>query len=235
MISGSSSADALKQARNAVMDKYGLTQTTLGMFQHNLYLLEDETVVSFHTDVADANGNGLTGEYTVTIPDGGSPVVSWTFDHVDPAVWQSGELDAPIWGQPQLARFLQDRSTGAETNYTANLDEAGVTYVAVGPGAPTDEDENELVEIVVSEVQPGPDDLSETAAMEMAHAALTEDDLAQENFFRCELQQYGGYATRTWQIEAQLLKDGCSWNVSVVIDAATGEILDIGMSIGSNG
>ena len=237
----SPAADALKQARNAVMDKYGLTQTTLGLFQHNLYLLDNETVVVFHTDVADANGNGLTGEYTVTIPDGGTTVVSWTFDHVDPAVWQSGDLDAPIWGQAQLAKFLEDGNTGAETNYTASVDDFGVTYVLVGPNAPTDVDETELVEVVISKVQPGPDDMSEAAAMELACAALTdafaltEDDLAQANFFRCELQQYGRYATRTWQIEAQLLKDGCTWNVYVVIDAATSEIVDIGMSVGSHG
>lgn len=230
-------ASALTQARNALIDKYGLTHTTLGLFTHDLYLLEGQTVVVFHSDVVDAYGAGLTGEYTVTIPDGGTPIACWTFDYVDAKIYESGELDTPIWGQAQLEKFLQTK--GEDLTYTALVDDDGVTYVVTNIGDPSAE--TELVEIDITAVEPREDELNESAAMETARAALmetfalTEGDLAQANFFRCELEQYGGYATRTWQINASLEKDGYVWNLSVVLDASTGEILDVDMSTGGNG
>lgn len=233
----SPAASALTQARNAVIDKYGLTHTTLGLFTHDMYLLEGQTVIVFHSDVVDAYGAGLTGEYTVTIPDGGKPIACWTFDYVDEKVYQSGELDAPIWAQAQLEKFLQTK--GEEATHTVLVDDNGVTYVVTDIGTPSAQ--TELVEIDITAVEPREDELSEAAALETARAALmetfalTESELDQANFFRCELEQYGGYATRTWQINASLEKDGHVWNLSVVLDAATGEIIDIDMTTGGNG
>ena len=232
-------ASALTQARNVLMAQYGLTHTTLGLFTHDLYMLEGATVVVYHSDVVDAYGSGLTGEYTVTIPDGGEAIACWTFDHVPASIWQSGGMDAPIWGQPQLEKFLQDQAAGGSGDYTANLDESGVTYVVTNTSEPSAE--TELVEINMTAAEPGPGDLSESEALAMARAALmetfalSESDMDKANFIRCELEQCGGYTTRTWQMDAQLPKNGCIWNLYIVIDSQTGEIMDIGMSTGNAG
>lgn len=236
-------ASVLKQARDAVVDKYGLTYETLGMFHHSLYLMEDESTVIFHSDVVDAQGNTLTGEYTVTIPDEGAISVSWTFDGVAPSLWQSGEMDSPVWGQPQLERYLKDKAKDEETAYFAAEDDGDVTYeVGVTP-VPTalPHAEMEIVEVVISKVEPGPEDLTKEEALALAGAALmdsfalTEAQIAMTDFFICELEQLGEYATRTWRIHACYAQDEIDMGMYVLIDASTGEIIDIDLTTGGNG
>lgn len=234
----SPTASALKQARQAVMDKYGLTHTTLGLFTYDISMTDGAVVIVFRSDVLDESGQEVAGCYTVTVPDDGDPVAVWTYDHIDPAVWQSGDMNSNVWGQPQLESFLRDKTEGGTVIYSVIQDDGFASGVTPSP-APVME--AELVEIVIAEVSPGPDDLSETAVRELASVALAdsfglaEDELARMDVFHCELKQVEGYATRLWHINAYLQRDGYDWNMYVVIDAATGEIVDIGMQTGGNG
>ena len=238
-------AKALTMARNAVIETYGLTHTTLGLFTYDMSMTKGQTIIVFHSDVVDEQGEHLAGEYTVTIPDGGAPVAAWSHDNVDPAIWQSGDMNAPVWGQPQLETFLQDKTNGGTVEYNVILDDGAVTYSMNTPEPPAMEAEAgptmvfETIEIV--EVTPRPNELTETAVIELAREALmesfglSEGEAAQIDFFRCVLQQFGDYKPRTWQINAYLNQDGYDWNMYVHLDAETGEILDIGMSTGGNG
>ncbi len=237
-------AKALTMARNAVIETYGLTHTTLGLFTYDMSMTEGQTVIVFHSDVVDEQGEHLAGEYTVTIPDGGAPVAVWSHDDVDPAIWQSGDMNAPVWGQPQLETFLQDKTNGGTVDYNAVLDDGAVTYSMNTPEPPAMEGDGPIVEfetIEIAQVTPGPDELTETAVIELAREALmesfglSEGEAARIDFFSCVLQQFGDYKPRTWQINAYLNQDGYDWNMYVNLDAETGEILDIGMSTGGNG
>lgn len=236
-------ASTLKQARDAVVDKYGLTYETLGLFSHSLQLMEDQSVVVFHSYVLSEQGENLAGDYTVTIPEQGEITVAWTHDDVDPAVWQSGDMAAPVWGQPQLACYLKNGAGGAEMDYHVTVDEGDVTYevgVTPVPTAMTPA-EMEIVEVAVSEVEPGPDDLSREEAIELAGAALmdsfalTEEQIAMTDFFICELEQIGEYATRMWRIHACYSLGEIDLGMYVLLDASTGEIIDIDLTTGGNG
>lgn len=238
MLNYSPAVSALKQAREAVMDKYDLTHTTLGLFTHDLSRTDEGTVVEFRCDVCKEDGRELAGRYTVTIPENGDAVALWTYDDVDPAVWQSGDMNAPVWGQPQLETFLRDRTEGGTVTYHVVVDEGMSSAVTPTPVPVSD---MESVEIVMQTVSPEAGEIDEAAARELAAAALadsfdlTEYDLEQMDIFRCELQQISGDAARLWHVNAYLYHDGYDWNMYVVIDAATGEIVDIGMQTGGNG
>lgn len=236
-------ASVLKQARDAVVDKYGLTYETLGIFSHSMELMEDKSVVTFRCDLLNAAGNDLTGEYIVTIPEDGEVSAMWTFDDVDPSVWENGDMGASVWGQPQLECYLKDQASGENVDYTVRADESNVTYeVGVTP-APSvvPHVDTEIVEVVIRQVEPGPDDLTRDEAMALAGAALmdsfalTEEQIAMTDFFICELEQLGEYATRTWRIHACYSQEEIDLGMYVLIDASTGEIIDIDLTTGGNG
>lgn len=236
-------ASVLKQARDAVVDKYGLTYETLGIFSHSMEMMGDQSVVTFQCDLLNAAGNDLTGEYIVTIPEGGEASAAWTFDAVDPSVWTDGNMDAPVWGQPQLERYLKDRASGEALDYNVRVDNGNVTYevgVTPAPSAVPQAD-TELVEVVVHQVEPGPDDLTRDEAIALAGAALmdsfalTEEQIAMTDFFICELEQLGEYVTRTWRIHAGYSQGEVDLGMYVLIDASTGEIIDIDLTTGGNG
>lgn len=235
-------ANALTTARNAVMEKYGLTHTTMGLFTYDMLNAPDQTVIIFHSDVLDEVAGAAPGEYVVVIPEDGQAMASWSYDDIPQSLWKNANLSAFVWGQPQLEMYLQDRAEEAAANENRNVQ---YELIASTPGAingvhvtPSPED---MVMIEVAQVTPTPDELSETAAIELAGTALmdtfslTEGDLARVDFHQCELQQYGNFEPRIWHVWAYLKKDGYDWSMHVEIDASTGEILDIGMTTGGNG
>lgn len=239
----SPSASVLKQARDAVVGKYGLSYEVLGIFNHSIEMLEDKTVVTFWCDLLDEDSNDLAGEYIVTIPVEGEASAVWTFDAVEPSVWANGDMDAPVWGQPQLECYLKDQASGKVLDYNVQKDDGNVTYevgVTPAPSAVPLADA-ELVEVVVRQVSPGPDDLTRDEAIALAGAALmdsfalTEEQIAMTDFFICELEQLGEYATRTWRIHACYSQAEIDLGMYVLIDASTGEIIDIDLTTGGNG
>lgn len=235
----SPSASALNQARNALIEQYGLTHTTLGLFMTGLAMDGDTTTVTFYGDLMASYG-GNAGDYTVTLRDG-EVIASWTYDEADPALWQSGDLDAPIWGQPQLETFLREKTIAGTVIDVS--DDGGVTYeFASSTPEPAPAETPEVVTIEIAEVTPGPDDLTKDEALAIARAALMEsyglseiqmaDDVDVDS---CTLRQIGDYEPRFWSIHAWCQMDGYDWNMYVQIDASTGEIIIVDMQTGGNG
>ena len=72
----SPSVSALKRAREAVMDKYGLTQTTLGLFNYEMSMTEEAYVFEFHSDVLNEERQEVAGCYTVIVPENREPSVT---------------------------------------------------------------------------------------------------------------------------------------------------------------
>lgn len=236
----SPSAGALNQARNALIEQYGLTHTTLGMFMTGLSMDGDTTTVTFAGDWMASYG-GNAGDYTVTLRDG-EVTASWTYDEADPTLWQSGDLDAPIWGQPQLETFLREKTIGGTAIDESDYDDSGAAYeFASSTPEPAPAETPEVVHIEIAQVTPAPGELTEDEALAIARAALmetfglTEDDITNTDFFRCELMQVGDYPLRHWFVNAWCQKDGYDWNMYVEIDASTGEITAIVMQTGGNG
>lgn len=237
----SPSASAVNQARSALIEQYGLTHTTLGLFTQGLSMDGDAITVTFDGSWMAAYG-GNAGEYAVTLRDG-EVIASWTHDEADPALWQSGAPDAPIWGQPQLETFLREKTIGGTVINAPDADESSVAYeFATCTPEPAPAGEPELVHIQIIEVAPSPDDLSKDEALAITRAALMEsyglseaeiaDDVDVDS---CRLLQIGDYSPRVWSISAWCQMDGFDWRMYIEIDASTGEILILDMQTGGNG
>lgn len=237
MLNYSPETSALKLARETVMDKYGLSQTVLGLFTHDMRTTEGCMVFEFRCDVVDVDGQEIAGRYIVTVPDNGEPTATWSYDAADPDVWQSGDMNAPIWGPVQLETFLRDRTHAGTVDYHVIIEDDMLPAVTPTPApvfaVPP-------VWTVEPDVAPDANDLTEEQARELAVAALadsyalTTGDVANMDVFYCTLQESFGGAHQ-WHVNAYLYRDGYDWNMYVVIDAVTGEIIDIGMQTGGNG
>ncbi len=80
---------AIEQARDAIIEKYGHTRVTLGMFYETVTLLNTGAGVTLHP----VKLEDKLGTYTVTLADGRPPVVTWTLDG-DKDAWGSAEIEA---------------------------------------------------------------------------------------------------------------------------------------------
>ena len=97
--------DALKAAHEALMSRYGLTLPALGLFDAQVDLCGETAIVTYR---GNAVSEALTGTYYVIIaPHGVQPM--WTHDG-SLVPWQSGELESPVWGMPQLQTYLNTSS-----------------------------------------------------------------------------------------------------------------------------
>lgn len=100
---------ATRTARNAVMEKYGLSRDAIDMFWAKIEPGDQGATVRFAAhDVFGENLN-KAGIYTVTIAKDGSATVQWTHDDVDPATWASGSLDDEVWGEKQILDYRAKR------------------------------------------------------------------------------------------------------------------------------
>lgn len=88
-------------ANAALMERYGLTLPALGLFATHADICGETAIVTY---TGSAIPEALTGTYYVIIaPHGVQPL--WTFDG-SLVPWQSGELESPVWGMPQLQKYL---------------------------------------------------------------------------------------------------------------------------------
>lgn len=100
----SSDALLLKAANEALAARYGLTPHLLGLFDTELTRYGDVATVRLLPRARPHPR--LAGEYLVLIsPD--NVQAFWSHDDVDPAIWQSGELNSVAWGAPQLLKYLE--------------------------------------------------------------------------------------------------------------------------------
>lgn len=94
----------LQDAHAALTQRYGLSLGSIGLFAPSVTRYGDTAIVRYTPDCALAES--LLGEYAVIItPEGAT--AHWTHDGVDPALWQSGDLNSPAWGEPQLLPYVQ--------------------------------------------------------------------------------------------------------------------------------
>lgn len=97
----------MQTANAALYERYNLTAHCLGLFDVEVTHYGDAALVRYIP--RSRPHPALSGEYAVLVtPD--SVQAFWTHDDVDPAVWQSGELNSIAWGAPQLTAYLLESS-----------------------------------------------------------------------------------------------------------------------------
>lgn len=95
--------DATRTARQAVMDKYGLTQDTLGLFGASETQEGDTWTVRFTPIMYDGEA---MGSYDVTVKGGKASEVSWSNDGKAVPTFQEAGFTGEAWGQSQLVELL---------------------------------------------------------------------------------------------------------------------------------
>lgn len=176
-------AQAVFQARNALIEKYGLTLATLGLFRDSCQMTDTGWVVTFET--TGLINRRIAGVYTVE-KGNGVIAASWTHDDVDPSIWQNTtELNTVAWGQQQLvyARKVAPKDATAISREQNALD-----------GEKIDDDCIEGTELwgdLLHDVEPTSNDMSAAEALSIAREAFQ--------------QQFGLDATTTSGIDGQTI------------------------------
>ena len=232
-------AEAMYQARQAVMDAYGLTAETMGLFHAEHQETDGGWRVTFRASgMVDA---GRAGVYTVEKTADGM-TAAWSHDGLDPALWRGGDLSAPAYGQEQLLCALNE---GKEEALELARENATPTP-AQTPPVPAPVNDDASVWMDVREVEPGPEDMSLAQAKEIMRSAAQE-----------ELRLTGAEAAAVGTAEdfdeagARLVEDSAGrrmWEFAVevdvgdthisggaFVDARTGEIVLFDYESGGNG
>ena len=160
-------AEAIYQARQAVMDAYGLTAETMGLFH-----AEHEETDGGWRETFRALTNvdpERAGVYTVEKTADGM-TAAWSHDGLDPALWRGGDLTAPAYGQEQLLYALKDG--WAEALALARENAASGPVQTPSVSAPVNEDASVWMD--VREVEPGPGEISLAEAKEIMRSAAPE-------------------------------------------------------------
>lgn len=225
----SEQTDAISQARRALLKDYGLTAETLGLFMPVTDQDEESWIITFH---AFGFYPPLLGDYTVTLSPKTEPETRWTHDNVDVALWQNGELTAPVWGQQQLMKALQDKEA-AEAITRPLFAQKQVPPSYLGPEMPDDLAEGEGIWNGQRVKLSTPTD--EAISMDAAYA-LARQVAADETGFPIEFlvapPDMITFRTREtgnpiWQIPFTVIENGVEHSCGVTLDAYTGEILSV--------
>ncbi|MDD3409232.1 MAG: hypothetical protein PHY12_00325 [Eubacteriales bacterium] len=112
-LSYSPEVSATLAARNAVMEKYGLTQEAMDMLGTRTEETAQGTVVRFVLSGEMSKEEERVGTYTVTVAKDGSAAAEWSHDDVDPAVYADGSLEDEVWGGKQIAAYRAMRDQAA--------------------------------------------------------------------------------------------------------------------------
>lgn len=220
-----SRAEAVHLARQAVMEKYGLTLHTLGVFRDDCQLTETGWVVRFFT--TGLINRRLAGEYTVE-KSNGFISVSWTHDDVDQAVYADGSLNRVAWGHRQI---LYARTDGHAEAMTINQELNAIE------GTSIDYDYFEGTELwgdILTDVIAVEGDISVDAALAAVPGALSHQfSLSDEELALALgdplLPEHGSLrqsdsGIRVWVFHPSLTIDGINYYTAVFINAQTGEL-----------
>lgn len=206
----------LQRANNALIERYGLTIPTLGLFDATLARCGDTAFVTYVS--GGSIPESLTGEYHVVIT-GDAVQAYWTHDDVDPTLWQSGDLTGPAWGVKQLTLYL------AESPYTR--DDFSAPYVTV---ASTREE--------VNKENRGEAEQAKVLAIAAVQAmyGLTDEETAKLSWV-IDMVQHIRYPDGHGEWEVMLLNDDILDPIAyyVTLDTETGMILKITVSSGGVG
>ena len=228
-------AEAKYQARQAVMDAYGLTAETMGMF-HAEYLETDGGWRVTFRALANIDPE-RAGEYTVEKAQGGM-TASWSHDGLDPALWRGEDLTAPAYGQEQLLYALKD---GREEALELARENPGPVQTVP---APVNEDASVWMD--VREVEPGRGDISLAEAKEIMRSAaqeelgLTEAEAAAlgtaEDFDEVGARLVEDNAgRRMWEFALEVDVGDTHISGGAFVDACTGEVVLFDYESGGNG
>jgi hypothetical protein len=229
-------ADAISKARKALAADYGLTSETIGLFYAESIQQGDTWTVTFH---ADGFNPTLLGGYTVTLTPGKDPETSWTYDDVDPATWKDGSLEAPVWGQPQMLKALKDKKAAeavlARIEWPTAVPRPSVQQTPI----PLKEGESRLNGEILHKATPGPKDITEDQALDLAMQALMEEAPFTKEVLDTADVMAEFYESNTgnsiWSFQIYVVDGGIEQLCGVVLDARTGEILRTAVTTGGNG
>lgn len=216
---------AQRLAIAAMQDKYGFTLQTLGLFNPQITVAEEMSCVHFRCGFLPYS---RVGEYTVLI-NGNRLSISWTYDDVDPALYQSGDPQAPCWGVKQLEAYLAVDS-GARAEWLQPFYALGEQDVHV-PASMWDT--LNLTRLPEEEQKRAP--VSVRAAAE--DAILDVFGLSTDWFdARLSPDDSDALISPTGRLYYTLLYSGGSdFGIHVLVDAETCEIMSITPSSGGNG
>lgn len=232
-------AEAKYQARQAVMDAYGLTAETMGLFHAEHEETDDGWRVTFR---ALANIDpGRAGVYTVEKTADGR-TAAWSHDGLDPALWRGEDLTAPAYGQEQLLYALNEGQEEA----LALARESAASGPMQTPPAPAPVNEDASVWMDVREVEPGPEDMSLAEAKEIMRAAAQEElglsgagaaaVGAAEDFDEVGTRLVEDNAgRRMWEFAVEVDLGDTHISGGAFVDACTGEIVLFDYESGGNG
>lgn len=215
---------AQKAANSILLEKYGISSESLGLFVVETSV--DEYGTHVYYSALPFLPMDRIGEYEVLITEDGTEG-AWSHDDKDPALWESGAPECPYWGEKQLQAYLA--VDGDER------DEWLEKYLADGFEAVDSPSVYDTLEYTVVEPEEG--DLTSRQVREYAKTAvadvygLTEEEAAQlevtiyPKLLRCM------DGRRLWDVGFGTYE--CSFRI--LLDAETGEVVHIKMESGGNG
>ncbi len=236
-------AEAVKMARQALTEKYGLSAEAFGLFTTSASQTGEKWVVVFFSNDSNIPAS-LLGDYTVALE--GSKLISavWSHDDIMPALWQGGDVHAEAWGQPQIERSLRgDKEAEAVRMAAWEAQRAQEALLAADPTpqpAATQQDQYYYGGELATLTTPPSDALTNEQALAIAKQAildeygLSEAALENTDIVSCEyiVTQSG---QGLWVCHLYFVHDGVEWGCGVGMDGQTGEILDVGSTTGGNG
>ncbi len=226
-------------ANQALKDKYGLTDGTIGLFVKQATQTGDEWTVDY---IPDGYAPALLGQYRVLVKDGKATDATWSYDDTD-VDWQNSEgLASPVWGQKQMAYALTHPDEASAVS-APRYEQASAL-----PTPPPDRQDGDAwwMGELVYPAEPTADDLTKEQAVAIARQALMEEygltaadldgavqrgeDADDETLFYTRES-----GNPVWTLGFWLVKDGVEMDIGVVVDARTGEILLTNLMTGGNG
>lgn len=231
-------AEAVFQARNAVMEKYGLTLATLGIFRDSCRLTDTGWVVNFVT--TGLVNRRIAGTYTVE-KNNGFISTFWSNDDVDPALWQNTtELNTVAWGQQQLvyARKIAPQVATAISQEQNVLDGENISYDYV--------EGTELWGDPLQDAEPTEGDMPASQALAAAREAFQQQfglNAATTLSYNNEPILPDGIGTlkesasgiRVWVFNTVFFQDGWNYDITICINAQTGALERLEYNTISNG
>ncbi len=246
-------------AREAVMQKYGLTSDMMRMFGNEIVETQgDKTITSFSCTVVSPFTNGeAMGTYTVTEDKNGNKTAAWSHDDADKAIWQGKDLTAPIWGAEQLQQTIEryalydawNKEHYIELAELPPEEQAKLNGELAELIAPLSLDRHELVDppyaetaeapIVISAEAPmptaRPNDIAAEQAIQIARQAmaeaysLTEQEL--DTYENEVMYRYGNEDT------CMVMFYGTETMGNVVLNSTDGEVQEVELDspVGGNG
>lgn len=238
-------AEALHQARQAVMTAYGLTPETLGLFYAQYETTDDGWRVTLRPGgLVDSDRAGIyTVEQTRV-----ALRTAWSHDGWDASAWADDDLAAPAYGQSQLLYALHDGKDEALLLAQASESPQPVATPpsdspATAGSLPGDE---ASVFMDVREATPDAGDLSLSEAKAAMRCAVQEEfGLSEEQALLIGTQaDYDEVAVRfvtdpsgrrMWEFFVELDFDGTACSIGVYVNALNGEIVLLDYVTGGNG